>query len=140
MKDYEYKVFVKNHTNKSGRPTLSIPQDDNINITICKTCLSEVGPGRHHDCQKSTKRENLAALIRNSSEGSKANVLAQSLKDIAETQGESVRGGTISLQSGSKTLPVKIGTQRTRPETTKFSHENLKNLGKRLNLSNNSIM
>ena len=50
------------------------------------------------------------------------------------------RAGEIELQSGAKVLPVKIGTQRSRPKEAKFSHESLKMLGARLNLSDNEII
>ena len=128
-------------TNKVGRPSERVDSDSESEaMLVCKSCLSEIAPGKEHKCQKTRKRENIVNLIRNSSEGSKSSVLVQSLREVAETQGETTRGGTIKLQSGSHTIPVQLGNKRTREKTPKFSHENLKNLGKRLNLSNTSLM
>ena len=66
--------------------------------------------------------------------------MAVTLKEMAEVKGESTMGGKVKLQSGSKIIPVEIGNSRSRQSVPKFSHQNLKNLGSRLNLSNNSLM
>lgn len=142
LKEVEYREYVKDHSNKAGRPTVDKESESTIKetLTLCSSCLSEICQGKNHVCKKSQKRENLASLIGNSSEGSKSSVLASSLKDLAQCQGENTRGGVVGLQSGSKVLPVQIGTSRSRQGNNKFSHEDITNLGKRLNLSNTSIM
>ena len=71
---------------------------------------------------------------------SQSAVMASSLKTLAEDIGETSRGGTLHLQSGSKQLEVKVGQSRKRPQAVQFSHENLRRLGTKLNISNNSIM
>ena len=136
----EYVKYKAEHSNKVGRPTDVERSPPAKIIKICEKCISEIAPGKEHNCLKSTKRENLITLMRSTSIGTKSNVLADGLKIIAEEQGQTKRGGEIELQSGSKVLPVKIGTQRSRPKEAKFSHESLKMLGARLNLSDNEIM
>ena len=87
-----------------------------------------------------TKRINLVNLINSSSKETKSNVMAVELKQIAEEQVLSTRGGIIDLKSGSKILPIKVGAKKNDQPSTVFSHENLKQLGNRLNLSDNSLM
>lgn len=79
-------------------------------------------------------------LVRNTSVKTKGNVLAAELKEMACSEGQSSRGGAIEIQSGSKSLPVKIGKERCKPRAPVFSHDNMKRLGAQLNLSDNSIM
>ena len=131
---------MKDQSNKFGRPSDNFKSDQTETMQICTTCLSEVAPGKGHFCQKIQKRENLVTLIKNCSEGSKSSVLAAGLRHVAENQGESTRGGTITLQSGSHAIPVQIGIKRTREITPKFSHENLKRLQAATNLSDKSLL
>ena len=137
----EYTLFMRDHKCEMGRPTdKTNNQPQAKNLTLCHICYSEVAQGKPHNCVKTQKRENLAAMVRNSSVGSKSKVLAVNVKEIAEIQGQSTKGGTIHLQSGANILPIKIGNSRSRQKVTQFSHASFRNLGTRLNLSNNDIM
>ena len=125
---------------KVGRPKNQEESDNSGTMIVCKICLSEIAPGKGHNCKKTQKRENIVSLIRNSSDQSKSSVLVSGLMEVAEKQGESTRGGTVTLQSGSRQIPVQIGTKRGRDKEPQLSHANLKSLGRRLNLSNSSLI
>ena len=48
------------------------------------------------------------------------------LQDIAQNEANvSTRGGVMSLPSGSKEIPIMIGTPKTRTKDPKFSHQDL---------------
>ena len=140
MKNQEYLKYLSEHSNKVGRPSEGEISPPPKKLKICEKCFSEIAPGKSHNCLKTTKRANMINIVRNSSVKTKCNVIASELKCLAEDQGVSTKGGDIELQSGSKTLPVQIGTKKCGPKEPKFSHENLKNLGARLNLSGNAVM
>ena len=95
MNGSDYTKFVKNQQNKRGRPTEKIAQTAPNNLNLCPQCFSEIAQGKSHICVKTKKLENLAKLIRNTSERSKSNVMAVTLKEMAEAQGESTMGGKI---------------------------------------------
>ena len=135
-----YSKFIKECSNKVGRPLDKQSIEPPKKIVLCDSCFSELAPGKPHVCQKTVKRNNIVSLIRSTSVASQSAVMASSLKTLAEDIGESSRGGTLHLQSGSKQLEVKVGQSRKRPQAVQFSHENLRRLGTKLNLSNNSIM
>ena len=77
--------------------------------------------------------------MRNTSTRSKSKITASGLKNIADEQGTSTRGGTLKLQTGSKPIPVVIGAPQIKPKQAKFSHENLKRLQTATNLSDKSM-
>ena len=88
---------------------------------------------------KIKKSANLSNIVRNTSTRSKSKITASGLKNIAEEQGTSTRGGTVKLQTGSKPIPVVIGAPQIKPKQAKFSHENLKRLQAATNLSDKSM-
>ena len=63
-----------------------------------------------------------------------------SLKAIAEDQNVSTRGGIVKLTSGSKLLPVQIGTSKFKRPSKVFSHEDLMALQRELNWSDNMTL
>ena len=140
MKNEEKKKFAQKHTNPVGAPPSNPPEFPPSPIKVCPRCFSEVGPGKPHHCVKTVRRENLATLVRSSSEKSKSAVTVSVLSSMADDQGVSKRGGTINLSSGSKKLPIKIGTDKTKVPQKKFSHEDLMALKTDLNLSDNSTL
>ena len=126
--------------NKSGPPP-KLPQSSPAKtLAMCNKCWAEIGKGKPHQCHKPNKRENLAGIVKNSSKKSRATVATSTLKTIAEESGVSTRGGVIELQSGSKLLPVQIGTPRVKPKVAKFSHENLKKIQTAHNLSDKMLL
>ena len=140
MQNQEYVAYVKHQTGVIGRPRSRPPSPVPKAIKVCDKCLSEMAPGLAHHCQKITRRENVITLLRNSSINSEQNILATGLKHIAEDGGVSSRGGTIELKSGSNLLPIKVGSEKCKPKSSRFSHEDLKSLRIKLNLSNTAIM
>ena len=89
---------------------------------------------------KTVKRDNMVSLLRNNSEKSQAAVTVSSLKTIAEDQNMSTRGGIVKLTSGSKLLPVQIGTSKLKRPSKVFSHEDLMALQRELNWSDNMTL
>jgi hypothetical protein len=79
-------------------------------------------------------------IVRNVSSKSRSTVTSNTLKTIADEQCVSTRGGTVKLQTGSKAIPVKIGTVKVKPKEPTFSHENLKRLQAANNLSDKSLL
>ena len=140
MKNQDYIKYLSEHSNNVGRPSEGDNSPPPKILKICDKCFSEIAPGKSHNCLKTTTRANLINIVRNNSVNTKSNVIASELKCLAEEQGISTKGGDIGLKSGSKILPVQIGTKKCGPKQPKFSHENLKCLGARLNLSGNAIM
>ena len=78
--------------------------------------------------------------MRNTSRKSRSTVTSNTLKVIASDQSVSTRGGTVTLQTGSKPLSVQIGVPKVKPKEAKFSHENLKRLQASTNLSDKSLL
>ena len=89
---------------------------------------------------KKALRDNLSNIVRNTSGKSKAKVASSTLKSLAEEQGVSSRGGVIHLETGSKPIPVQVGTPKVKPRDPKFSHENLKRLQTANNLSDKTML
>ena len=132
--------FSKNHTNPAGAPATHPPQETSLTIKVCTKCYSDIGPGKPHHCVKTVKRDNMVSLLRNNSEKSQAAVTVSSLKAIAEDQNVSTRGGFVKLTSGSKLLPVQIGTSKLKRPSKVFSHEDLMALQRELNWSDNMTL
>ena len=140
MSFWDYSKYAAEHSNPVGAPSTKPASPPAKLLPLCSKCFTIIGQGKTHICQKSTKRENLSNLVRNVSSKSKAKVASNTLKSIAAEQGVSTRGGVLKLQTGSKALPVQIGTPKLKPKEAKFSHENLKRLQAATNMSDSSLM
>ena len=136
----DYKKFSLNHSNPTGNPPTQLPAPPPSPVIFCNICLSEYGRGKPHQCNKTTKRENMANLVKSCSFGSKSAVTISSLKDIAEDQGATTRGGKVYLKSWAKELPVQVGTPQVKTQTKKFSHNDLVSLQSSLNMSDNNTL
>ena len=128
-----YSAYADLQSNKVGAPQAKT-------LPVCSKCWGEIGKGIPHNCQKSTKRDNLSNIVRNTSGKSKSKVASSTLKSLAEEQGVSSRGGVIQLETGSKPIPVQVGTPKVKPKDPKFSHENLKRLQTANNLSDKTML
>ena len=102
---------AKEHSNPVGAPIKKPKSEPPAVIKVCTECLSEIGPGKPHQCIRTVKRENISAFVRGTSEKSIAAVTVFALKEIAQQQGVGVRGGKVLLSSGSKVLPVVVGSK-----------------------------
>ena len=128
------------HSSKRGPVPIAQPSPPARVLPLCSKCFSEIGAGKPHTCHKTTRRENLSNLVRSTSRKSQSSVTSSTLKAIATDQSVSTRGGTLTLQTGSKPLPVQIGTPKVHPKQATFSHENLKRLQASTNLSDKSLL
>ena len=139
-KSLDYSAFAAKHTSRSGPPSTSAKSPPAKTLAVCSKCWAQIGKGKPHQCLKTTKRENLAEIVRNTSGKSRAKVTSETLKTIAEESGVSLKGGVVELQTGSKPIPVQIGTPKVKPKDNKFSHENLKKLQTANNLSDKTLL
>ena len=140
LKNQDYIGFKNEHSNKTGRPAEGEKGPSPKALKMCSECLSELAPGKTHNCDKTTKRLNMINLVKNSSFNTKSTVITSELKSLAASDGKSSKCAEIDLKSGSKVLPIRFGTQRANPKVPMFSHKNLKRPGTSLNLSYNSVM
>ena len=111
-------------------------------LTLCSNCYAEYGPGKPHVCSKLNRQENLVSLVRANSDTTCSKVTAKSLKNIAIQQSVSSRGGTVSLLSGSKLLPVQLGKASGRGgsgDNGQFSHEVMFGIQQQLNVSDTKL-
>ena len=124
----EFNKWHKDHSRPAGLP----PNPPKVKTVIkrCGDCLSEIGPGKPHTCSKTATRANLTGLVRHRSANTQSNIVANTLKTIAEDQGASTRGGEVRLQSGGPNkLLVKIGRGRNDKRKDRIiTHEDLKEL------------
>ena len=135
----DYAALAAKHSNPLGAPRVSPISPPARVLPFCSKCFCQIGQGKSHVCDKNKKSANLSNIVRNTSTRSKSKITASGLKNIADEQGTSTRGGTLKLQTGSKPIPVVIGAPQIKPKQAKFSHENLKRLQAATNLSDKSM-
>ena len=87
-----------------------------------------VHKGYGHLCTKTKKQENLAGYVKSNSARTKGKITSNVLKSICSDTGVSTGGGTVSLKTGGKAFPVKVGNPQKPPKVPKFTHESLKRL------------
>ena len=139
-KNLGYSDFAALHSNKMGAPTTNPKSPPAKILAVCDKCWGEIGKGLYHRCQKNTKRHNISQIVKTTSRRSRSNVASATLKCIAEEEEVSTRGGMLHLKTGSKPLPIQIGTPTVKPKEAKFSHENLKKLQAANNLSDKTLL
>ena len=140
MNSGEHRVFAAKHKNPIGAPSINPKSPPAKTLQVCSRCFAHTGQGKPHNCVKTKKSENLANIVKNTSGRSRAKVTSSTLKTIAADQGVSTRGGIVELLTGSKTIPVQLGTPKIKPKEAKFSHENLKKLQTANNLSDKTLL
>ena len=137
----DYKHYAAQHSNQVGAPSSKPAASPAKVLPLCSKCFTVIGQGKTHVCNSTQKRGNLSSIVKNTSKKSRANVASSTLKTIAVECGVSTRGGTVQLATGSKKLPVQIGTtSKSKPKEATFSHENLKRLQTANNLSDRSLL
>ena len=119
-----------------------VQEEENMVSLQCRVCLTYIGRGKAHKCTKRTKQSNLEEMVKSTSFKTKGKVTSSCLKSIFADRGVSTRGGSTCLPTGSKALPVTVGTSRGRShiKTARFSIENLIRLQTALNLSDRKIL
>ena len=105
---------------------------------ICDTCKSEVSPGLAHNCNKTTRRDNLFELVRESSAGTKERVMSRLIDDLCEEQNVSSTSGILELKTrGPKCKTINIGKMKPKNQ---FSTEDLIKLKTSFSLSDKRIL
>ena len=106
----------------------------------CAANVSQkIEPGKSHNCTKSAFQSNLTGIVKKKSVNSKGKVSCAIIKSVANDQNVSLRGGNVNLLSGSKILPVLIGTKKVAPKPARFSHANLMRMQTAHNLSDTTL-
>ena len=107
----DYPAWHKQHSNPVGKPAKeNIPPPS---AKICLVCYSEFGPGKPHNCSKTTRQDNLVRMVRSNSVGTRHAVTGSSLKSLARESGVSLSGGTLPLNTkGPEKMPVRLGKGR----------------------------
>ena len=123
-----YQKHAAAHSNKVGAPKMKNVSPPARAIPVCSKCFTMIGKGIPHNCSKVQKQENLAHIVRSSSGKSKGKVTSNILKGICSDSGVSQRGGTLTLSTGGKPLPVTVGKPKLTPKVPRFTHESLKRL------------
>ena len=141
LKNFDYKKYWDSHSIPVGRPSDNVESPPAKTLALCNKCFGEIGRGKSHKCSKSQKAENLANLVKSTSINSKTKVASAAIQDIAKNDiGVSTRGGTVCLPSGSKEIPITIGTPKAKPKEPNFTHKDLMNLQASENLSDRSLL
>ena len=112
-------------------------------VKLCTSCYSVMAKGKRHVCTKGVLRENLSELVRNRSRKSKGIVVSSGLSSIFEQEGETMRGGTVTVPTQGRPAQVTMGSLNDRKLTRKsprWSHKDLKRLQTSMNLSDRGIL
>ena len=134
-------MFWDQHSNPVGAPSTKVESPPAKVLALCTKCFGTLGKGVPHDCSKSKKGGNLANIVNTTSPHTRAKLAATTIHNIASSdEGVSTRGGVLNLPSGSKSLPVTIGTPKAKPSDIKFSHSDMMNIQVSQNLSDRSLL
>lgn len=136
----DYQSYCNQIRDKPGKPAEKVPMFNRSSPSVkkCPDCQTELRPGHGHNCNKTSRRENLLELVRQSSTGTKQKIAAGLLDDIAEDQNVDKRGGTVSLATkGPNKKTVSFGPTK---ESGVFSHQDLLRLKTRLGLSTDKTL
>ena len=133
-----YKEFKERVTEPVGRPYIDLPSAEPEPIKVCSACLTNWGPGQQHNCNKSTKRENIEELVRKNSPKTKGRIVSSQLKEVFTEQGASTRGGTVVLHTDGSPISASLGVFKQKP-APKFSNEILNKLQIKAGISDNKM-
>ena len=125
--------------NKPGRTPVKKETfvENSGKITICQSCQSRIGPGLPHNCNKTSRQDNIMELIKQTSVGTQEKVAARLIDNIAEDQGSNTQSGTIVLSTrGRHKKTITIGSARP---LKMFTTEDLLKLKSTLNLRNKNL-
>ena len=126
----------KNHLKFKGSigrpPTQLTEQIPNNIIKHCTLCLFEIAKGKKHICSQTSKCKNMIDLLKNDSTGE---VLAV---HVVISKAEELNSKTISLkQHRGKSLRLEVSP--TEKENIQFSHNDILNMKRDMNMSVNHL-
>ena len=128
----------KNCSNAKGAPPKTQISPVST-MKMCTKCFSMIGPGKEHICKKTNFNNNMREFIQKKSPATKSKLACTILKTTASECESSTRGGVLELKSGSKQLPVQIGTPKDSKASPQFSHEDMKRVQTDHNLSDKTV-
>ena len=115
-------------------PFLLLPEGPQV-----KSVSVYYAQGKPHVCKKGNFSNNIESLIKKRSPKTKSNLTSALLKNVVTESEKDLRGVSISLKSGSKCLPVTVGTPKVQTKKVNFTHESLIRLQTKQNLSDKTI-
>ena len=120
MKLTEYKQYVKSHSNPVGAPAKEECSPVET-LKLCSKCFAVKAQGKPHVCKKGNFSNNIESLIKKRSPKTKSNLTSALLKNVVTESEKDLRGVSISLKSGSKCLPVTVGTPKVQKKSEFYS-------------------
>ena len=106
-------------------------------IKVCSECLGPFTPGVSHRCNSTSTRENVTKILDQLDPKTKQQVLVESLKGVFDAEGQSTRGGTVSLSTGGKRISATLGQVKHAPQVF-FTNEAMRRLQIKCGLSDNA--
>jgi hypothetical protein len=138
LNGHDYNQFKERVTEPVGRPRIYPPTAEPQPIRLCSLCFNAWGPGKTHECNRETKRDNVEELVRNTSRLSKERIMSSQLKEVFEDQGASTSGGTVRLTTGGTPILASLGQAQPKPGP-KFDNEALNRLQLKMGESDNKM-
>ena len=138
MKLEDYKEYLKTHSNPPGAQKINQVSPPKT-LKVCSSCFTIIGQGKKHMCNKNNFNNNVTSYVKRKSPKTKTNLASNLLKTAVSESQQSLRGATVELKSGSKILPVVVGTPKVPTKEVKFTHENLIRMQTNHNLSDKTI-
>ena len=110
-------------------------------ITICDSCKSHLSPGLPHDCTKTSRRENLFELVRESSTGTREIVVSRLIDSLCEDKNVNKKAGSLELRTrGSKPKTIGFGKFGRVAAKKQFSTEDLLKIQSSFNFSDRKLV
>ena len=134
----DYTEFKEAVTEPVGRPRIYPPTEEPELIKLCRLCFNPWGPGKTHECNRESKRDNVEEMVRKTSKRSKERLLSSQLKDVFQDQGASTSGGTVRLTTGGTPISASLGQAQPKPGP-KFSNEALNRLQLKMGTSDDRM-
>ena len=135
-----YTAYAKTMVEPVGRPSQNEVKLVET-VKLCDYCFSEIGKGKPHTCNKSTKQDNLLQLVRSNSNKAKEQVASSLLKEIYETKNISTSGGiTTKIATKGTPLQVTVGQDNNNNHSAKFTLEDMTKLQISRNLTDKDTL
>ena len=93
MDALEYARYLRDRNGKAS------DSQDPSKMTLCKSCLSEIGRGKPHHCNRTSKLNNIADILNSCDEKMKEQVCSMLLDSLCLASDTDRRSGTLSLST-----------------------------------------
>lgn len=122
---------------KPGRPTSNYDSVQSTTVSICTKCQSQVGKGLSHDCNRTSRRQNIQRTL---TPRLRAQITSQTLKSLA-TPNETTTSTSLGTQGRSLNVSFELGGKTSDSEPQKqVSHGAMRKMQASLNLSDRKTL